>query len=516
MSRVLLLILFILWMAWRQDIALAAGSWRAEDVGVFLGGFGVLIGLMRLWSRRVSRQVQQGKVARNLRRFHQAIFLARVGIVVWLGWGLFALGWGDFVIDSMGPAGNWSIQTPAAILGVLPALLAWIGLWWSQYPADRALREQSLLFALENGQPIYAPPSFGSYLGANLRLQLLFTVVPVVLLLGAHDLLLTAVLEPLGITPQEQPWLNFVLLLIASGAIFVIAPEILRWVLHTQPLEDSSLRRRMENLCRRHGMKYRDILLWRTSNNMGNAAVMGVLPRFRYILLSDLVLQTMSDEQIEAVFAHELGHVVHRHMLWYLLFVLIFMFAMIGPGQWAESHLQLEWLRRWMSEDVVRKVVELVLLTGAGAAFLLLFGYVSRRFERQADVFAARTMQNEAPAGSTEPARPAGAGRSHVGTYGAQLVGSALHRVAAINHIPVAARSWCHGSIRSRMDYLAHLSQHPQRTWAFDRLMNRLYLTMILALIFSLAWVVKADSLQSPPNGTGTMSNTPSSAMMMR
>jgi len=232
---------------------------------------------------------------------------------------------------------------------------------------------------------------------------------------------------------------------------------------------------------------------------------MGVLPRFRYILLSDLVLQTMTDEQIEAVFAHELGHVVHRHMLWYLLFVLIFMFALIGPGQWVESYLSFQWLGRWVPEDVAQKLVELVLLTGAGAVFLLSFGYVSRRFERQADVFAARTMQVEAAAERVQGPQ------SHVGAYGARIFRSALHRVAAINNIPVAARSWCHGSIASRMDYLEKLAQNPQRTWAFDRLMSRLYLAMILGLIFSLAWVVKADSLQPSGPAANAASEVPPS-----
>ena len=70
-------------------------------------------------------------------------------------------------------------------------------------------------------------------------------------------------------------------------------------------------------------MRYRDILLWKTEYNMGNAAVMGFVPRLRYILMSDLLLETMTDEQIEAVFAHELGHVVHRHMSWYVVFMVV-------------------------------------------------------------------------------------------------------------------------------------------------------------------------------------------------
>ena len=59
----------------------------------------------------------------------------------------------------------------------------------------------------------------------------------------------------------------------------------------TQPLPANwPLRRRMEALCRRAELKYRDILLWRTNSSMGNAMVMGLFPRVRYIFLSDLLL----------------------------------------------------------------------------------------------------------------------------------------------------------------------------------------------------------------------------------
>ena len=79
-------------------------------------------------------------------------------------------------------------------------------------------------------------------------------------------------------------------------------------------------------------MRYRDILVWHTHYNMGNAAVMGVVPQMRYVLLSDLLLERMDDEQIEAVFAHEIGHVVHRHMVWYVIFFLTVVFGELGAG----------------------------------------------------------------------------------------------------------------------------------------------------------------------------------------
>ena len=54
-----------------------------------------------------------------------------------------------------------------------------------------------------------------------------------------------------------------------------------------------------------------------------------------------------------------------------------------------------------------------------------------------------------------------------------------------VNNIPIAARSWCHGSIATRMEYLTSLSVDPQRTDRFDRFMFWMYATMIGALIAS-------------------------------
>ena len=45
-----------------------------------------------------------------------------------------------------------------------------------------------------------------------------------------------------------------------------------------------------------------------------NAALTG-MGATRRIILSDTLLQNYSDDEIEAVLAHELGHHVHRHIL---------------------------------------------------------------------------------------------------------------------------------------------------------------------------------------------------------
>ena len=73
------------------------------------------------------------------------------------------------------------------LIGTMPAFATWMGLWWSQYPAERALREQNLLVELDNESPLYQPPRFRSYFFSNFRLQVLFTLLPVALIVLVRD-----------------------------------------------------------------------------------------------------------------------------------------------------------------------------------------------------------------------------------------------------------------------------------------------------------------------------------------
>ena len=98
--------------------------------------------------------------------------------------------------------------------------------------------------------------------------------------------------------------------------VLLMTPALLVFVLPTQRMPDSPLRRRLEELCQQHGLRVNNVLLWRTHSSVGNAAVMGVIPGVRYLLVTDLLLEAMPEDQVVAVFAHEIGHVVHRHLLW--------------------------------------------------------------------------------------------------------------------------------------------------------------------------------------------------------
>ena len=293
MSRILLLLVFLLWMTGTSSKPTPRppdGPW--VDTAIFLGFYPLLIGSMGLWARRLARRVAASGFGRSLRRFNHMMLAARLLVPAWFGVGVFTLGWGWVVEEKVGLGSLGMVKLPGLVLGTLPAVLAWIGLWWSQYPAERALREQHIWHQLEEGVPLHAPPRFGEYFVANLRLQVLFTLVPILLIVAARDV---ATLVFFGWHPPVaapgpaaahrqgvEEAFEFFSFLGAAGLVFLFAPEVLRRVLHTSPLPDGPLRRRLEALCRRTGMKYRDILVWHTQFNMGNAAVMGVVPGVRY------------------------------------------------------------------------------------------------------------------------------------------------------------------------------------------------------------------------------------------
>lgn len=498
------MMIFMIWMLWRPESAPSTAHLSLR-IGLFFGFYAVLVLTLGLWSRFLARQVETDNLHRSVGRFNRMVHFARWLVPVWFGFGTFLLGWGDvmqllFPPVQQGEPVSWmGLHSPTVLLGILPGIVTWMGLWWAQFPADRALREQNLLNQLEADLPLIAPPRFWDYFQSNFRMQVLFICLPLLLIVAMRDLVSRAwMLSGFPTTETSEAIIS----VSASAIVFVLAPSILRRVLNTIPLPDSPLRRRLVSMARRSGMKYREILLWQTNNNVCNAAVMGLFAPVRYVLLTDALLETMTDEQIEAVFAHEMGHVVHRHMVWYVIF---FILCMCGLGC-LEKSLALNF----------RYGQELFALIGVGGLFWA-FGFVSRQCERQADVYAARLMElnHRRSAGNMDdlifnasdlvaPLQPAIAGapvsmmlqyepqafpNPSVGRYGAATFSSALHRVAVVNNIPLARHEWLHGSIQKRMNFLRDLAAHPARSNAFDKQMQRMYALLLLGLVVSLLWM---------------------------
>jgi STE24 endopeptidase len=102
------------------------------------------------------------------------------------------------------------------------------------------------------------------------------------------------------------------MVLLAQVAPVVLFPIFYKF----EPLENEELKRRLIVLSERAGTRVRGVYKWRLSekSKKANAALTG-LGATRRIILADTLLDNYSDDEIEAVLAHELGHHVHRHIL---------------------------------------------------------------------------------------------------------------------------------------------------------------------------------------------------------
>jgi STE24 endopeptidase len=174
-----------------------------------------------------------------------------------------------------------------------------------------------------------------------------------------------------------------------------LAPVVLLPIFFTfKPLERAALRARLEQLAARAGTRIVGVYEWAlgTRTRKANAALAG-LGNTRRILVSDTMLEQYSDDEIEVVLAHELGHHVH-HDIWRGLAVEI---GLILLGCFAADRV-VRGLGPLVGLDGLTDpagVPLVALAAGAVSLVLLPFGLaLSRRHERRADRFALDLTKN--------------------------------------------------------------------------------------------------------------------------
>ena len=120
---------------------------------------------------------------------------------------------------------------------------------------------------------------------------------------------------------------NLVMLLIIPTFVIPLFNKL-------EPIDDSSLRGRIETLLKRCGFQSKGLFKMDASKRSGhgNAFFTGFGPSKR-IVLFDTIIASLSTEEIEAVLAHELGHFKLRHIVKRMLTQLVVSligFAAIG------------------------------------------------------------------------------------------------------------------------------------------------------------------------------------------
>ena len=178
-----------------------------------------------------------------------------------------------------------------------------------------------------------------------------------------------------------------------------IAPVVLFPIFYKfEPLDNEELTRRLVVLGERAGTRVRGVYKWHLSekSRKANAALTG-LGATRRIILADTLLDNYSDDEIEAVLAHELGHHVHKHILKSI-------FVQAGISLFGF----------WLANEVLRYAVErghmfetlsdfanlpLLILVVTVLSFFLMpaLNAYSRFNERQADRYCFQSVPNIEP-----------------------------------------------------------------------------------------------------------------------
>jgi STE24 endopeptidase len=188
----------------------------------------------------------------------------------------------------------------------------------------------------------------------------------------------------------------------AFTALFIffaqIAPVVLFPIFYKfRPLENDSLRDRLTRLSEKAGTRVRGVYEWKLSekSNKANAALTG-LGATRRIILADTLLQNYSEDEIEAVLAHELGHHVHKHIFKSIIIQAVITFA----GFWVVKYaVAVSVAQGWFISKSDFANLPLIILVSAVMSLLLVpfLNAYSRTNERQADRYAWKSIPSVVP-----------------------------------------------------------------------------------------------------------------------
>ena len=453
----------------------SAGSWRWMPLAVAVLPPLIAILVELVLVRRTLHAASSGSMqailaaGRRLRYLHWILFGS--SILAMLVFGLLELVrslTGDLVVLD-------------ELLAVLPCLLLLCVLWLVQWPVERMMRESLVIRRLDHGLPVHPIPTAWEHLLNQVRGNLLVVLVPAAIVLAAVES--ARLLLPFVLAADAPSWASDLFIGSAAFIALVVSPLGVLVGINAGSMPAGPTREGLEAVLARAGVRVADIRLWPTSGSILNGAVIGFMPRFRYVLLTDALVETLPEAELEAVMAHEVGHLRHRHLPWTA--------AALVAQVWLYATL-FEWVFHWLHPVLVGLGIELVPLMDSvhviATAIVMLaafigFGWISRRFELQADAFAASSLSPEG--GIIEPAATG-------------AMAGALESVAQVNGLDPDRRTWRHGSIRWRQGRLHRLIGLPGDRLPIGRVVHGIKLVVAVILV-----VLGAHALFETPLDAG-------------
>lgn len=482
-------------------------EWPAPPFGLGAGAAAVLTAAAVLiplatafaLSRWVVRGLQRNpsrrhELARGYSRLRRILQYANLGLVVLA---IVGLGWGWTVHRTLTVERNgyWELAPFAELLVPLPYFVLAIGCWIIHFDAERLLHR----LTLANDRPYW---SRLGYVLHQCRQLLLLVGLPLGLFVGQQTI---ARMAPELASTEGYRFGS----LAAVPLLVLFMPLVIRPLLGLQSLPRGPIRARLETLAKRLGFRFTDLLVWPTRGAAANAMIVGLVPRIRYVIFTDRLLEELPPEELDAVFGHEVGHARHGHIWYYAAFLTLSMTVLAAAFLFAAMSLDDAGIE---IPDQYVGWLALPPLAVSGAYIFLVFGFLSRRCERQADVFGCRSVSCADPNCTAHDEATAFPPRGRgLCPTGIRTFARSLERVYLINGLDVPERSptrrtlgsairgffgwlrdWMHSTMPRRVEFLASLIREPTRERRFQRRVLHLRWGLFAGLLVALVLLGEA------------------------
>ncbi len=188
-------------------------------------------------------------------------------------------------------------------------------------------------------------------------------------------------------------WTGFTLFMIWAFPT-LIAPLFNKFT----PLEDGNLKQRIQQLLERCGFTSNGVFVMDGSRRSGhgNAYFTGFGSHKR-IVFFDTLIESLSEPELEAVLAHELGHYKRRHVIKQLLANIVISFLGFAVLGWLIGQA---WFYTGLGINNTTHAAALILFVLAAPVFLVFFeplgSLIMRKYEFEADAYAVQQTGPEA------------------------------------------------------------------------------------------------------------------------
>lgn len=419
--------------------------------------FGVLIFIFTYFTRRQFRKLEQGVLTENAYildyRFNSIIKKQFIMAIVFFAINIYGLDLASFLKD----VSFFSIIPTAQALLFISLFLFYLTIVWSS-----AYKSHCKLYMTDLSKR--------SYITSNISLSIPI-FLPWFLLSGTTDIINALPFkQPKAFLATSEGEIIYFLAMLFT--IVTVGPAFIQKFWQCLPLETGYYRSKINNLCKRANLRYADILyLPIFGGKMITAGVMGVIKKFRYILVTKTLLSDLESDEIEAVIAHEIGHVKKKHLLWYPVFFAGYMILSYSLFDliiyfilYTEPIHKIVDFVGFSHDTVVSIIFNVIMIMLFILYFRYIFGYFMRNFERQADVYVYSLFDNAKPLIST------------------------LKKIAEASMQAIDKPNWHHFSIKERIDYLQECET--DKTW-ITKQNNKIKksITVYLAVMLLVGWI---------------------------